>query len=94
MTTTKGTLKQRLDGISIEEMPKTFQDAVRVTHQLGFKYLRIDSLCIVQGSEGDWATEAQRMQYVYTNAVLNISADSGPNSTARLGSGKRLPSGR
>lgn len=45
-TTTKATLKQRLTGISLEELPRTFLDAVLITQRLGVQYLWIDALCI------------------------------------------------
>jgi Heterokaryon incompatibility protein (HET) len=52
-TTTKVTLKQRLTGISLEELPRTFLDAVLITQRLGVQYLWIDSLCIVQDDKLD-----------------------------------------
>jgi hypothetical protein len=93
LTTTTSSLRDRLAGISITEMPKTFQDAVRVTHLLGFQYLWIDSLCIIQDSKDDWDTESSRMQDVYEHAILNISADAASDSTAGLCSKDRLPFG-
>jgi len=36
----------------------TFKDAIIVTRCLGFKYLWVDSLCIIQDSLEDWATES------------------------------------
>lgn len=88
LTTTEETLEERLLGIPITGMPKTFQDAVRVTYLLGFQYLWIDSLCIIQNSK-DWDIESSRMQNVYEGAVLNISADAAPNSTSGLAPKKR-----
>ncbi len=52
----------------------TFREAVRITNSLGYRYLWIDSLCIVQDSSDlDWQQEAPRMAIVYGNAVCNIS---------------------
>jgi len=46
--TTVDTLAQFKDTIAWDDLPKTFQDAIDVTHQLGIKYIWIDSLCILQ----------------------------------------------
>lgn len=42
------TVSRHKDSIVWSELPKTFQDAISVTHQLGFRYIWIDSLCIIQ----------------------------------------------
>jgi len=57
-----------------EDLPKTFSDAILVAHKLGIPYLWIDSLCIVQGDESDWAVESSRMASVYNNSYLTIAA--------------------
>lgn len=46
--TEKATLSKRCAGININELPKTFRDAIAVTKKLRMRYLWIDSLCIVQ----------------------------------------------
>ncbi|KAF2851350.1 HET-domain-containing protein [Plenodomus tracheiphilus IPT5] len=50
-----------------------YKEAIRITWTLGYQYLWIDSLCIIQKSESDWQHEAGRMAIVYGNAVCNIS---------------------
>ncbi|PQE21273.1 heterokaryon incompatibility protein [Rutstroemia sp. NJR-2017a WRK4] len=62
------------EGICWQRLPKTFQDAVLITHRLGFEYLWIDSLCIIQDSIEDWNNEAPRMASVYGNSTCNIAA--------------------
>jgi hypothetical protein len=57
-----------------KEVPKTFQDAIIVTHELGVPYLWIDSLCIIQDDISDWDREASQTARVYTNAYINIAA--------------------
>src|SRR5436305_14453620 len=47
-------LLERKKGIQFQSLPKTFQDAIVVTRRLGYQYLWIDSLCIVQDSHRDW----------------------------------------
>ena len=61
LTTTKATLADRLAGIRLEQMPKTFRDAIIVARQLDLRYLWIDSLCIIQDSADDWSKESAEM---------------------------------
>jgi Heterokaryon incompatibility protein (HET) len=61
-------------GIPWSELPQTFQDALDITHRLGFRYLWIDSLCIIQDSTEDWKEESAKMADIYRNADLCISA--------------------
>jgi hypothetical protein len=63
-----------LNNIRIDELPKTFQDAIAITRRLGVRYLWIDSLCIVQDSTEDWARESSMMGQVYQNGFCNIAA--------------------
>ena len=46
--TTQDNIGRRLGGFSISDLPKTFQDAIKVTRELRVPYLWIDSLCIIQ----------------------------------------------
>lgn len=49
MVTTKNSLATRRRITPLSSMPLTFQHAVIDTRRLGFRYLWIDSLCIIQG---------------------------------------------
>ena len=64
-----------------EDIPKTFQDAIIVTHFLGFQYLWIDSLCIIQDDLNDWAEESAKMSTIYADATLTIAASAAPDDT-------------
>lgn len=55
---TQETLNSFKISIPFEDLPKTFQDAITITQQLGIGYLWIDSLCIIQDSPKDWKKEA------------------------------------
>ncbi|PVH71364.1 HET-domain-containing protein [Cadophora sp. DSE1049] len=81
---TKDTLEALTHGIERKDFPKTFLDAIDVTHALGVRYLWIDSLCILQDSDDDWAAEASRMAQIYQNSFLTVAATSGKNSRAGL----------
>jgi hypothetical protein len=74
ITTTLGTLAERKSGIPIDQMPKTFRDAIIMTRKLGLKYIWIDSLCIIQDQLSDWESEAQAMGRIYKNATLTLTA--------------------
>ncbi|KAK4139350.1 heterokaryon incompatibility protein-domain-containing protein [Dichotomopilus funicola] len=82
--TTRENLGLRRLSIPIEELPPTFSEAVQLCRGLGIPYLWIDSLCIIQDDAADWEREAARMQQVYKNAVLTISADGAVNSRVGL----------
>jgi hypothetical protein len=69
---------------AVSTLPKTYRDAIRVSAQLGVKYLWIDSLCILQDSQTDWFAEASRMRHVYGDSYLTISALSGADDHAGL----------
>ena len=79
--TTDGNLGARLNRLSLSELPRTFQDAVRVTRELGIEYLWIDSLCIIQWNAEDWKREASRMEDVFASAYCIIAATSAMDST-------------
>ena len=80
--TTRSNLPSHLRGIPLTDLPATFRDAVRVTRAVGYPYLWIDSLCIVQGPHGDFNQEAKRMEQVYSGAacVLAVSRGTGHGS--------------
>ena len=68
-------------GIRIDDLPRTFQDAVTITRRLDVKYLWIDSLCIIQENEEDWTKESSMMGHVYQNGLCNIAATGAPDGT-------------
>jgi hypothetical protein len=68
-TTTKENLKSRINGITLLDMPQTFQNAVFLTRALGLRYLWIDSLCIIQNDIDDWNSESTSMMALYSAAA-------------------------
>jgi hypothetical protein len=81
-TTTKNIDSRQQEGFSITDLPRTFQDAIQVTRELGQQYLWIDSLCILQGDPEDWKHESARMEDVFASADCVIAASSAMNSQA------------
>ncbi|KAK3490259.1 heterokaryon incompatibility protein-domain-containing protein [Neurospora hispaniola] len=84
ITTTQANLPVRMERISFAALPRTFQDAVVLTRKLEQRYLWIDSLCIIQDDENDWAQEASTMADVYTQSYCTLAALSSGDSTAGL----------
>ncbi|KAG7284603.1 hypothetical protein NEMBOFW57_009208 [Staphylotrichum longicolle] len=78
----EGNLELFKTQINFEDLPRTFQDAVTITRELGYRYLWIDSLCIIQDSKGDWTTESAIMGHIYRASALNISAGGAADSSA------------
>jgi hypothetical protein len=65
---------------ALPTLPRSFEDAIRITRELGFRYLWIDSICIIQDSLEDWELESAAMRDVYRNAAITISASASKNS--------------
>lgn len=55
-------------------LPKTLSDALSTTLFLGYNYIWIDCLCIMQNSRQDWEQEAASMGSVYQHSVCTIAA--------------------
>lgn len=72
-------IHEHKQGIDPDRLPRTFQHAVAATRALGVQYIWIDSLCIIQGNDGDFQSEARRMEDVFSRAdcVLAASCASG-----------------
>ncbi|KAK8050945.1 heterokaryon incompatibility protein-domain-containing protein [Apiospora rasikravindrae] len=84
MRTLKANLQSHLSHIPIEDVSKTCKDSMLVTNGLGYEYLWIDALCIVQDDERQKGVEIAKMDQVYRYAVLTICAEGSPNAHAGL----------
>jgi hypothetical protein len=71
---TTSNLSQFHSNIPFSLLPKTFTDAIRITVLLGYSYLWIDSLCIIQDSTTDWLQESSLMGSTYCNSILTLAA--------------------
>lgn len=80
LKTTRETVATHMKQISMLELTKTFHDAIIITRNLGFRYLWIDSLCIVQDDPKDWEVESAMMGHIYRNSIVTISASSSASS--------------
>lgn len=74
--TYQNNIHERMGGISFANLPRTFQDAVKVTRGLGIKYLWIDSICIIQEDLEDWGAHAGGMENIFSSAYCTLAASS------------------
>lgn len=83
---TKDTERAFRKGLRTRDLPRTFQEAIHFAVRLDHRvhYIWIDSLCIIQGDKQDWLIESDRMQEVYRNSFLNISATAAKDSSEGL----------
>ena len=63
--------------IPLDQLPKTFLDAIELTHKLGYKYLWIDALCITQDDSRELGEQIAAMQNVYSGSDLTLFAADG-----------------
>lgn len=68
-------------GLRLSELPPTLVKAVHVTRSLGFQYLWIDALCIIQDSVEDLERQSEQMSTIYEKAYLVIAASSSSSAT-------------
>jgi len=84
-TTGSGLYEQFKQKLPVDDsMPKTFRDALQVTRALGYRYLWIDALCIIQDDPGDVGKEMAKMGGIYQQSTLNILADNGSDTDVGL----------
>ncbi|KAF2682192.1 HET-domain-containing protein [Lentithecium fluviatile CBS 122367] len=78
VTTTSSTLRDHMQALPMDKLPKTVLDAIHLTRRLELRYLWVDNLCIIQGHDEeaheDWRKESSRMANVYGGAWLTIVA--------------------
>ncbi|KAK0711949.1 heterokaryon incompatibility protein-domain-containing protein, partial [Lasiosphaeris hirsuta] len=53
-------------GSVVQNPPKTIEDAIKVTADLGKRFLWVDSLCIDQGDESHKQEQIQMMASIYS----------------------------
>ncbi|PTB53848.1 hypothetical protein M431DRAFT_6128 [Trichoderma harzianum CBS 226.95] len=84
-------LNQLVAGIELENLQQSIQDAIFATRQLGFQYLWVDALCIIQDCAKDKSTEISRMASIYKNASVTIAASSSENAAHGFLTQKKQP---
>jgi hypothetical protein len=69
---------------SDERIPKTIKDAASLVYLLGYQYLWVDSLCIIQDDENDKYSQIQYMDSIYALALVTIIAADGSHANHGL----------
>ncbi|OCK74561.1 HET-domain-containing protein [Lepidopterella palustris CBS 459.81] len=94
-------INSRCEGIEFNSLPKTFQDTITITRELGVRFLWVDSICIIQqhrecsnecGSNTDWNKESGEMEKYYSSSYCTIAATSASDPT--IGFLNSRPAGR
>ena len=84
LKTTRSSLQAHKKNIPWSSLPRTFQDAISLTRSLGFRWLFIDALCLVQDDVSEKLEESLKMDQVFANTFLTIAATSSLDSTRGL----------
>jgi len=93
---TQDRLQKGLLTFPLQSLPATLKDAIVICRKLGFNYLWVDALCIVQDSPDaeDWERESATMDEIFGNAVLTIAASAAQDTSRGIfhfpGKGERL----
>lgn len=74
-TLTTDGLKSAQLGLQRQTLPKVLESGIQAAQNLGYRYIWIDSLCIIQDSEADKQAECAKMASVYRNAALTVVLD-------------------
>ncbi|KAF5556870.1 hypothetical protein FMEXI_923 [Fusarium mexicanum] len=79
VTLTEATLIPFQNEIPLATLPTTIRDAIATTRDLGYEYLWVDALCIIQDSKPDWIKESSQMGSIYGSAALTLAAAGAPS---------------
>ncbi|EWG41129.1 hypothetical protein FVEG_03293 [Fusarium verticillioides 7600] len=74
--TTSANFQQRMSETELGLLSKTLEDAITIVRKLEIRYLWIDTICIIQGTD-DWNQEKFKMGQYYERALFTISAIGG-----------------
>ncbi|KAE8834196.1 hypothetical protein HRS9122_08276 [Pyrenophora teres f. teres] len=79
--TTLATLESHKKSISWTALPRSYQEAIFFTRALGFRWLFIDSLCLVQDDVQEKLEDSLKMGEIFGNAFLTLAATSTSDSS-------------
>ena len=69
---------------SRSDIPRTIRDTMDLTRELGFRYLWVDSLCIVQDDHHTLQRNLENMGLIYANSVLTVVSTYGSDAESGL----------
>jgi hypothetical protein len=81
--TTLATLESHKKAIPCSTLPRAYQEAIALVRALGFRWLWIDSLCLVQDDVQEKLEDSYLMDEVFGNAFLTIAATSASDSSSQ-----------
>jgi hypothetical protein len=82
--TTQQSLCEHQKSLPLEELSQCFRDAISITKRLGFRYIWIDALCIVQDTPIEMQRECSHMKDIYQNCTIMLAADRAGHSNSGL----------
>jgi hypothetical protein len=77
-------LKAYQQYLPIDKLSRTIRDAISVVRALGFRYLWVDALCIVQDSTPDKNSQLPLMGSIYQGSQITLAAANGDHADAGL----------
>lgn len=60
------------EGLSMKHLTPVVRDAVTTCRTLGFRFLWVDALCILQHNIADWEEQSYEMERIFTGSALCI----------------------
>lgn len=69
---------------AMPRLPRTIRDTMKVTRALGYRFLWVDALCIVQDSPDDLEIQLAQMDHIYGLAAVTIVARASKSSDSGL----------
>lgn len=69
---------------SLDEVPKSIQDAICITKELLIPFLWVDALCVIQDSDEDKSVQISNMGGIYSNSIVTLVAAAGQTADAGL----------
>ncbi|KLU92415.1 hypothetical protein MAPG_11361 [Magnaporthiopsis poae ATCC 64411] len=82
--TNRESLAARKAGIDYHDLPPLLQDVVTICRVLGFQYLWVDRLCIIQDFRSDFLQQGPKMGDIYGNATITIVSASATTENDRI----------
>jgi len=70
--------------LPVDKLSRTIRDAVTVTRALGFRFLWVDALCIIQDSDADKKSQLPLMGSIYQDSTITLAAAVGDHADAGL----------
>lgn len=75
---------ERRGKFDLSPLLQNFIDEIEIFRCLSYRYLGINSLCILQDSKEDWRQESSRMSIYYKSGIVITAAERASNSHSRI----------